>query len=330
MKLFLHIGNHKTGSTTIQNSMKKESELLLSKYGILYPETFQVRGAHHLFASTILNEKMLFGEEIVDTTDELMTELKREIQLKKPKSIFLSSEEFFRFHEKDIVNLETFMDIFDEIEIVVYLRNQFDHIESSYKFNVLWEFVQLQQSFGEYLERQLSSDYHCYDQRLLEWKKIFSRARITLRDFNEEIKQGLLLNFYRSVLNIDFPVKDNKDNESLSRLSSIILKLKNSPKWSSADRKACIESLKKFDQKSNINKKQKLYSSVEYSQVIEKFYNSNEILKNSFGIDLNANMMNVPHGLLAGESIKKDDVSLILSNQNEIICIEGNESWLQM
>lgn len=86
MRLLLHIGNHKTGSTTIQNSAKEEEENLLDKYGILYPKTFRIRGgAHHFLPATILSDKTLFGQEINTTIEELINEFKNEIKLKNPQ-----------------------------------------------------------------------------------------------------------------------------------------------------------------------------------------------------------------------------------------------------
>lgn len=330
MKLILHVGNHKTGSTTIQNSLKRGSELLLSKYGVLYPETFQIRAAHHLLPSTILNDRTLFGEEIVHTTAALISSLKEEIQIKKPKIVFLSSEEFFRFKGEDISKLDSFMNIFDEVEIVSYLRNQLDHIESSYKFGILWEFSRLELNFGDYLEHNLSNNYHCYDIRLLDWKKFFPRAKINVRNFDEEIQKGLLSNFYKSVLKIDFPAKESHDNQSLSRLSSIILKMKNSLTIDDSERKNCINGLIKFDQEHNSHKKERFYTETQYANLIKKFYNSNEILKKEFAIDLNKKMMNVSSDLLVGENLNNSDKSLILSNINDISCIKGDETWLQI
>lgn len=330
MKAYIHIGNHKTGSTTIQNSLKLKSEILLSKYGILYPQTFQIRNAHHLFPATFLNDKHIFGEALHQTKEMLMDDLKKEIEIKKPNVVVISSEEFFRFQGEDISKLDSFMNIFDEIEIIVYLRNQLDHIESSYKFGILWEFSRLELNFGDYLEHQLSSNYHCYDNRLLDWKKFFPPAKISVRNFDEEIQRGLLSNFYKSVLKIDFPAKESHDNQSLSRLSSIVLKMKNSLMINDSERENCINRLIKFDQEHNPYKKERIYTEIQYANLIKKFYDSNEILKKEFAIDLNKKMMNISSDLLVGENLNNSDKSLILSNINDISCIKGDETWLQI
>ena len=54
-RLFLHIGRHKTGTTSLQNFFSEKKELL-SERGILYPETGRVTAhgtldrAHHTFS----------------------------------------------------------------------------------------------------------------------------------------------------------------------------------------------------------------------------------------------------------------------------------------
>lgn len=46
MRLVLHIGNHKTGSTAIQTALSNSYKHLVSN-GILYPKAGRARNAHH-------------------------------------------------------------------------------------------------------------------------------------------------------------------------------------------------------------------------------------------------------------------------------------------
>lgn len=238
----------------------------------------------------------------------------------------MSSEEFFRFNKTDIVKLKDYFNFFDEIEIIVYLRNQLDHIESSYKFSILWEYSQLQDSFSEYLEHQLASDYHCYDVRLMVWKEIFAHGKMAVYEFDQEIKKGLLNSFYKSVFNIDLFLEEKKDNTSLSRFSSLILHLKNSSNWSLEERREYIKRLRTFDSINPLIKKEKIYSREQYTKLLEKFNHSNNIIKSLFDVNLNEKMRNLQVEYLVGENMTSNDMDLIEEFNHNVCRKEKNNN----
>lgn len=311
MKLILHIGNHKTGSTTIQNSLNMMGHTLASKYSFLYPESFLKRGAHHLLPALILGDKTLFGESIEQSFEVLVKQFEQELVSKKPEIVFISSEEFFRFQDKDLLKLKKITTIFDELEIVVYLRNQLDGIESSYKFNILWNMVQETSSFSTYLTHALSSDYHCFDKKLFAWQEIFPHATLVVRDFNVEIKKGLLKNFYSTVLGIKLEISEKKNNASLSRLSSLAMRIVNLKDYSIKERKECEKVLKKFDEDNLELKRNRLYTPFQYTQVLKKFNESNIILKDCYNIDLTLSMNNIQKEQFLGDQLCMQDILIM-------------------
>ena len=56
--LIIHIGEHKTGSTSIQDFLKRNSTALLSRpnINILYPQSGLFHSAHHLLAYAVQPE----------------------------------------------------------------------------------------------------------------------------------------------------------------------------------------------------------------------------------------------------------------------------------
>ncbi len=243
MKLILHIGNHKTGTTTIQNSLYNQKDYLLKEYSFLYPETFLIKGAHHYLPTILLGNKTLFGKNLNYSFDRLLEIFKLEIKEKQPKVVFLSSEEFFRLNTEQIAKIKPLFDLFDKVEILAYLRNQPDHIESSYKFGILWEMTQKTNTFNSLFENVVSSNYHNYDARLNQWPNTFSNIELIVKDFSEEVKKGFLHSFYLDVLKMNIIVKEEKNNASLSRLSSLILKVFNSIDILSDERNKIIDIL---------------------------------------------------------------------------------------
>lgn len=271
MKLILHIGNHKTGSTTIQNNLLKYKNTLLNKFNILYPNTSLIRGAHHILPSVILGRKKIFSSSINISYDEIINLLKQEIKNYNPKIVFLSSEEFFIFNINQIKMLNKLFLLFDEIELVVYLRNQLDHIESSYKFTVLWKYSMEKNNFSTILKQSLSSDYHCYDKKLLNWKSIYPSLKITVKSFDEEIRKGFINNFFESVLNIKLNIKEEKNNASLTRFSTLILKSLNRLEIKGKKRERYILKLKEIEEKYPILKKESLYTKKKLYRVNNSF-----------------------------------------------------------
>jgi len=125
MKLYLHIGIEKTGTSSIQSFLHENRKLLLEKYKILYPVTgLWVDKSHHDLAFSAINSKL--HTDNPKNFDSLFMELTDEIEQSNCESVLISSEIFRGLHETiyfDIFirKLQTY---FSEIELLVFLRDQ--------------------------------------------------------------------------------------------------------------------------------------------------------------------------------------------------------------
>lgn len=86
-QIFLHIGYHKTASTTIQFLLNQNREILKS-YGYLYPSTGLFVYGHHNIAWEILQSD-LFSKD-AGNLDRLL----EEIHTSNTEKVILSSEDF--------------------------------------------------------------------------------------------------------------------------------------------------------------------------------------------------------------------------------------------
>src|SRR5579872_2086723 len=127
---FLHIGTHKTGSTSLQ-ALLTSNEQFLERNGILVPRTGRAwTGSGHHNLAWEWN-----GDERFNPALGSWRNLLREIRSHDPPSFCLSSEDFEYLHRKPDALCRIRRDLNSigyRVAIVVYLRPQADYAESLY------------------------------------------------------------------------------------------------------------------------------------------------------------------------------------------------------
>jgi hypothetical protein len=130
-RLVLHIGVHKTGSTSVQNALAANAGLL-ARHGILYPK---YPGA----PAQVTNHNRLaweIAEGVIDIAK--LREWAESLAQKDARTLIISAEEFCKL--KSLEFLACFQEHF-EIEVVLYLRRQDSWINSWYNQNVKWPYL---------------------------------------------------------------------------------------------------------------------------------------------------------------------------------------------
>jgi hypothetical protein len=130
-KVVLHIGTHKTATTTIQDMFWTNSDLL-AKHGLIYPRFGKFTGHHGLVCDWSERLRKVYGLEggsraafakiAEDYADQDVT-------------VFLSSEEFSRGNPNsapDFAEIRELLSGFDEIEVLCVLRCQWQFLQSVY------------------------------------------------------------------------------------------------------------------------------------------------------------------------------------------------------
>ena len=119
--LILHIGRHKTGTSSIQHFCH-HNRAALERFGVVYPPPFDHAAAHHGLALALWQ-----GRDIAPYLDVL-----RQAH-PDTASVLLSSEGFQRLDDAAARKLTTAF----PTRVVVYLREQFSHAWSAYTQRVL-------------------------------------------------------------------------------------------------------------------------------------------------------------------------------------------------
>lgn len=172
-RLFLHIGQPKTATTSIQNFLAVNREQLIKK-GWLYPNAARQYAAHHLLGNFFRAQPIHW----IGSADPsaVMQELMHEIEETGCDNIIMSTESLY-FAE----NHARFRDYFKafDVSVVVFLRRQDEWLESAYQENLKNGETRLDPE--RYLAAHAGSlDYAA---RLKTWADVFGKEKILVHSF---------------------------------------------------------------------------------------------------------------------------------------------------
>ena len=192
-RLYLHIGTHKTGTTSIQFFCYDNREKL-EKLGYLYPKTgCKWKGHHELaWAAGVNNPNK--RNDISDA--ELWEMLAQEIILSTAENIIISSEDFeWVWNTKQ---LKYYLSEFD-VKIIIYLRRQDNYIQSFYSTHIKDYRPRISKEIEEYAHTLKLNTLNYYDY-LKNWEKSFGSENIIVRVFEkQQLPNGLLADFLNTV-----------------------------------------------------------------------------------------------------------------------------------
>jgi hypothetical protein len=194
--VYIHIGPHKTGTTTIQHGLAL-NEKELRKKGVLAPKSGRPypgnAGNHNLSWELRIPNSRVFKPDY-GTWKDLLNEIKEERRLKK---IILTSEDFCLLDKGAIYTIREYLADF-QVKMIIYMRRQDEAHQS------LWvEFAKnranlpIVGSFVEWLEEY---DYRIRNYDYLEivsrWEEVFSQDNMILRIFDpSQFKLSLFHDF---------------------------------------------------------------------------------------------------------------------------------------
>ncbi len=133
-RIVLHIGTHKTATTSLQNIFWLNSEFLAQR-GLIYPRL------SYKHSDTTGHHGLVFFWEHIPRSFHLEGGSRASLEklaaeyVDRDVTVFLSSEEFSRFPAREVPNIGELRKIFadyESIEIICTLRTQWQYLQSIY------------------------------------------------------------------------------------------------------------------------------------------------------------------------------------------------------
>ncbi len=205
-EIYLHIGTHKTGTTTLQYFLSSNREAL-AQQGILYPKSglieAQVYSGSHKLGWCLLKKR---GESELTPWHDL----KEEIRTSRLQKVIISTESFSLLSPDSILKVKEFLGG-HQVYIIIYFRNYKDYFRSRYA--QLIQDVGNQDkkrhdinrprtiSFPKYINENQSVIN--YDLLLRNWGEVFGYDALLIRCFDKIIQDSTLVRDLSSILRID-------------------------------------------------------------------------------------------------------------------------------
>lgn len=199
--LFLHIGTHKTGSTTIQHYLK-EHRAQIEGHGFYYPMEgayfYPAEASPSLLAHAVLNRRPEYIGKTEVNLEACVADMRRDIEQSQCPKVIVSSEHFSHAASLDDVQriADVFTGLFEKITVVVYLRRQDTLLESFWAQHVKTGLIV--QSFDDYLAAHAGWNYL---EMLKPWVEVFGQAQVVIRPFEKGqfVNHNLVSDFLHAV-----------------------------------------------------------------------------------------------------------------------------------
>lgn len=289
--LYLHIGIHKTGSSSIQYFLSSNSELL-EKENYYYPKEgsyyHPVPKSQSPLSMMLLGKVPDYLRKIPLTKTKCIQDIQKDIKQSICKNVVVSSEHLRVLKNLDqIIELRNiFLPIVDNIKVLVYLRRQDLALESAWRQNIKNGAKTL--SFDDYLDNQIvfaerGYDRFDYSALLNNFAHVFGADNLIVRLFETgQLHQGCVVLDFLMQIGVkqgDYSIERLNVSPSIERLEvirSLVGKIE-----SRDARKAFIQSIKavplNFDET-----KYSLFSNEARVAYLNRFKDSNAKVAKSF------------------------------------------------
>jgi hypothetical protein len=179
--VYLHIGAHKTGSTSLQHALGRNEDRL-SEHGFLFPKASRIHFAHRRIVFALRGKGHHAVGDAPDPGQE-MDAILAEIEASGASKVVLSCEGLFGLDRKSVRFLRDRLGKFDP-KIVVYIRRQDNLLLSLYNQWVKTARNQFYISFEDVLRdpRRYVDDYRRYLDR---WSSAFGRDNVLVRCYEQ-------------------------------------------------------------------------------------------------------------------------------------------------
>lgn len=217
-KLYIHAGNHKTGTTAIQNALfQNYDDFVLRGITPVCVDGYG-RAAATNFTWAFDQRHIVEGANVRGILYDILANACSF----DDASYVISSECFsWIFSEDNLRSLQAELyKIFDEVEILFFVRRQDRHAISHYQQGLRTAVDRQFFSEGEsqkslpYLSKHLIK-YLDYNSRIGAWGRVFGDSKITIVPYEDVASDGGLIDSFLKFLGVDcFEVKMSRSNVS--------------------------------------------------------------------------------------------------------------------
>lgn len=223
-RLFLHIGTHKTGTTSIQRFCANNTEAL-AKAGIYYP-SFEIGGypthyAHHMLAHATAGRNDVMDLWHVERFLSLVRS-----RMTRDQACLISAEPYYRHRLPQADGRQSFGLYIDrvaqtyadfDVTVLVMLRRQDLFLESLYAEHVLaTDYTGTIMEFAQSRQGMLD-----YNGRLGNWSDSFGAENVWVRTFEPSLLKGPVERSFVEWLGVTwtnaFKIRGDRHNVSLPR-----------------------------------------------------------------------------------------------------------------
>ena len=263
MKLHIHFGIHRTGTTSIIRTILNNLNTL-NKYGYLIPKLgFEHR--HIKIAWHLINKK-INGLDLLKMINYVINE--------ETKYILLISEDFSQLENNNW--LKVLSDNF-ELSASLYLRRQDLWLESWYNQHIKWPWDKKLSSSSPSKFLSLKNNFYWLDYYWLlsTIQRYVNKEKIKVRIYENEIINDINLDFFDLIdINVnELNLNKTKENSSLTKCQLDIARKINLINKSTKERRKIIKCIKSLDitecdgSKTVFNKEQREKIIYEYDDI---------------------------------------------------------------
>lgn len=276
--LYFHIGTHKTGSTSIQNTLAKSRSDLASS-GVFYPDIFPGLNAHHPISRlTGWGGSKAQPDKILSLAEWCYKEA-NEIDA---HTVLISSESLSIIPRANL--LEPFSKFFD-VKVLLYVKRQDTYLESLYNQHVKSYDLRYSGSILDFNDSHKFHERRGFDYLRIarDWSEVFGEGAVEVREYPSDSSFGFdaVLDLF-SLLKIDPPIRGSKrrwDNEGVPASAIPYLSYMNKFEVSISRHREIIAWLRNNFQDS---RRYRLLDRDSAFSFLSYFRNSNEILFKKF------------------------------------------------
>lgn len=222
--LIIHIGHHKTGSTSVQHALALEK--------------VKINGIAPFYGAALTHNHLVrHGKEIVKETNkasvghqyflELANGMRQNFATTDNRICVISAEDFERFPPENLKKLVDiyFAKMFDVVKVICYVRPHLQRTVSS--FTETTKIGSCSDDMETYFQQTSESGIYRYAPDLANWRSVFGDNFVVRPCIRSEMQGGTLINdLFLSTLNAPQIAVSEVDNQNESLSLEDLLRVK--------------------------------------------------------------------------------------------------------